>query len=69
MGLGQRAPVWHAGGQEFESLWLHLDLRHRLTTVSLISESDFRIESDWLMRINHSICAEELMLAVARSCM
>jgi len=37
--------------------------------VSLISESDFRIESDWLMRINHSICAEELMLAVARSCM
>jgi len=23
MGLGQRAPVWHAGGQRFESAWLH----------------------------------------------
>ena len=37
--------------------------------MSVISESDLRIESDWLMRINHAICAEEPMLAVARSCM
>ena len=38
--------AWHAGGQESESPWLHLDLRHRLTTVILIFESDSRIGSD-----------------------
>ena len=37
MVLSQKAPAWHAGGQEFESPWLHLNLRYRLTTVSLIS--------------------------------
>ena len=41
----------------------------RSQTPSHDGESDFRFESDWLMRIYHAICAEEPMLAVARSCM
>ena len=52
----RRASAWHAGGQEFESPWLHLNLSHRLTTVSLISKSDFCVESDWLMQTSFTIC-------------
>ena len=37
--------AWHAGGQEFESPWLHWDLTHCLKVVSPFLESDFSAES------------------------
>ena len=46
-----RASAWHAGGQEFESPWLHLNLSHCLKTVSLIIESDFCSQAFWVRGI------------------
>ena len=30
--LGEEAPAWHAGGQRFESAWLHFKIKNQLLT-------------------------------------